>query len=55
MARKKATATPVRSPGYGDRLARGAGSATFGSMSYIKQDKWDSIFGPAEPVKKKRK
>lgn len=33
-----------------DSLARGAKSANFGSMSHIKQDKWDAMFAPEEVV-----
>lgn len=31
--------------GSGDRLARGAKSANFGSMSHVSQSRWDEIFG----------
>lgn len=29
-----------------DTLARGARSASFGSMCHISQDKWDAMFKP---------
>lgn len=31
--------------GSGDRLARGAKSANFGSMSHVSAEKWNEIFG----------
>ena len=30
--------------GYGDRLARGAHKANFGTMSHIKQEDWNKMF-----------
>jgi hypothetical protein len=43
--------------GFGDRLARGAKSANFPSMSHVSQAKWNDIFGErplnvAKPAKK---
>ena len=56
MARKKVAKT-APTPGYGngDRLARGAASASFGSMSHIDQKKWDDIFGPDPRLARKKK
>jgi hypothetical protein len=33
-----------------DSLARGAKSASFGSMSHISQSKWDAMFEPETPA-----
>jgi len=56
MARKKAEKTaPTPGPGSGDRLARGASSASFGSMSHISAERWNSIFGEDPRLARKKK
>jgi hypothetical protein len=56
MARKKAEKT-APTPGYGsgDKLARGAASATFPSMSHISQMRWNDIFGEDPRLARKKK
>ncbi len=56
MAKKQVgTSSPGRN--RGDVLARGGASMNFGSMSFVTQSKWDSIFGenPKLSTKKTKK
>lgn len=40
--------------GNGDKLARGAHSATWGPMN-VSQQKWDAVFGKSKSNKKEKK